>query len=69
MIEEGANMITMIIIEVVIMIGIMIIVVIERGDKDRDHVPVQRIDLETDLNHALVPVLARRDQKFLDGMP
>lgn len=40
--------------------GIMIIVVIERGDKDRDHVPVQRIDLETDLNHALVPVLAQR---------
>ncbi|XP_034698916.1 splicing factor U2af large subunit B-like isoform X6 [Vitis riparia] len=39
----------------------MIIVVIERGDRDRDHVPVQRIDLETDLNHALVPVLAQRD--------
>ena len=40
--------------------GIMISVVIERGDIDIIHVPDQKIDLETDLNHALAPVLAQR---------
>lgn len=38
----------------------MTIVVIERGDIDMDHVPDQKIDLETDLDHALAPVLAQR---------